>query len=401
MPEHPALEAPGGRARLDSVDLLRGLAMVVMALDHTRDFFHSSGIWSNFDPTDLSRTTAALFMTRWVTHFCAPVFCFLAGSGAFLYAARGRSRRELSRFLLRRGLFLVLLEMTVLHVAWWFNFILLAQSVQVIWMLGWSMIALSALIYLPLWAITAFGVAMIAGHNLLDGIHADSLGSLGWLWRVLHEGGLVLPSKYLGFYFAYPLIPWIGVMAAGYGFGKLLLLERRERRRRLLFLGLSLTLLFVVLRAVNVYGDPTPWSDQRSRLFTFFSFINTFKYPPSLQYLLMTLGPSIAALALFDRHLGRLARSVVVFGRVPLFFYVLHIYVIHALAVAFAYVRYGQATWLFQLPDLPPPPVPKDYGYSLPAVYLIWIAVVAGLYPVCRWYAGVKKSRRYPWLSYL
>jgi uncharacterized membrane protein len=394
-------ERPAGRSRLDSVDLLRGVAMVLMALDHTRDYFHCSGTYFNFDPTDLSRTWPALFLTRWVTHFCAPIFVFLAGTGAFLSASRGKTKPELSKFLLKRGLFLVVLEMTVMHVAWWFNFNLLAQPVQVIWCLGWCMIALSALIYLPLWAITAFGVAMIGVHNLFDGVHAQNLGAFGWLWQVLHEGGLFLPSQYCGFFFAYPLIPWIGVMAVGYGFGRLLLLERGARRRWMLALGIALVLLFVALRALNRYGDPTPWSAQKSGLFTFFSFINTFKYPPSLLYLLMTLGPAVMALALFDRAPGWLGRRLIVFGRVPLFFYIIHIYLIHALAVAFAFARYGQAKWLFMLPDLPPPPVPKDYGYGLPVVYLIWIGVVLVLYPLCVWYAGVKKRRRSPWLSYL
>jgi uncharacterized membrane protein len=399
MPDTPGVR-PAGGARLDSVDLLRGLAMVVMALDHVRDYFHSSGFYFNFNPTDLSRTYAALFLTRWVTHFCAPVFIFLAGTGVFLSASRGKSKPELSKFLFTRGLWLVLLEMTVLHVAWWFDFILLAQPVQVIWCLGWSMVALSALIYLPVWAVTAFGVAMIGVHNLFDGVQAQNLGAFGWLWKVFHEGGLIMPSQYFGIFVTYPLIPWIGVMAAGYGFGRILLLERRARRRWLFALGGALVIMFVILRAINRYGDPTPWSAQKNGLFTFFSFINTYKYPPSLLFLLMTLGPAIAALSLFDRDWGRFARPLIVFGRVPLFFYLLHVPLIHALAVAFAYIRYGQAPWLFKLPEFPPPPVPEGYGYSLLVVYCVWIAVILMLYPVCRWYAGVKK-RRGGRLSYL
>jgi uncharacterized membrane protein len=399
MPDIPG-ERPAGGARLYSVDLLRGLAMVVMALDHVRDYFHRSGFYFNFDPTDLSRTYAALFVTRWVTHFCAPVFIFLAGTGAFLSASRGKSTPELSRFLLKRGLWLVLLELTYLHVAWYFDFLLLAQPVQVIWCLGWSMVALSGLVYLPLWAITAFGVAMIGVHNLFDGILAQNLGAFGWLWKISHEGGLIMPSRYFGMYVAYPLIPWIGVMAAGYGFGKILLLDRAARRKRLLALGGALILIFIMLRAINRYGDPTPWSEQKSGLFTLFSFINTYKYPPSLLFLLMTLGPAIAALALFDRAPGWFGRRLIVFGRVPLFFYLLHIPVIHALAVVFARVRYGQAMWLCKLPDLSPPPVPRDYNDSLLVVYCVWIGVILMLYPVCRWYAGVKR-RRDGRLSYL
>jgi uncharacterized membrane protein len=290
--------------------------------------------------------------------------------------------------------------MTVLHIGWWFHFNLLGQPVQVIWCLGWSMVALSALIYLPLWAVTAFGVAMIGAHNLFDGIQAQNLGAFGWLWKIFHEGGLIMPSQYFGMYVNYPLIPWIGVMATGYGFGKLLLLDRAARRRRLLALGGALILMFIVLRSVNRYGDPTPWSEQKNGLFTLFSFVNTFKYPPSLLFLLMTLGPVIAALALFDREWGRFARPLIVFGRVPLFFYLVHVYLIHALAVFFAYARYGRATWLFMLPDYPPPPVPADYGYRLLVVYSMWIGVLLILYPVCRWYADVKK-RRDGWLRYL
>ncbi len=395
MPDTPG-ERPAGRARLDSVDLLRGVVMVIMALDHVRDYFHFS---FEFDPTDLSRTYTALFVTRWVTHFCAPVFVFLAGAGAFLYASRGKSKSDLSKFLFTRGLWLVLLELTVLHAAWFFNFDLRAEMAQVIWALGWSMVALSGLIYLPVTAVTAFGVAMIAVHNLFDGIQAQNLGSFGWLWRVLHEGGLMQPTPNSGIYVFYPLIPWIGVMAAGYGFGRLLLHERGARRRRVLILASALILMFIILRAVNLYGDPTPWSAQKSRLFTFFSFINTFKYPPSLLFLLMTLGPAIAALALLDRRAGKFTRPLIVFGRVPLFFYVLHILLIHALAVVFACARYGQARWLFQNP--PDFAAPKDYGYGLPVVYFVWIAVVLILYPACRWYAGVKRRRRDAWLSYL
>lgn len=388
---------PGSPPRLHSVDLLRGLAMILMALDHTRDFFHQSWMMSGFDPTDLTRTTGPLFITRWVTHFCAPVFVFLAGTGAFLSATRGKSTSELSRFLFVRGLWLILLELTVVRFGWVFNLDFSFIGVQVIWALGWCMIALAGLVYLPAWIITAIGVTMIAAHNLLDGIQAQDLGAFGWLWNVLHEMGMFqLPSGTM-FYIAYPLIPWIGVMAAGYGFGALLLLERDKRRRWLLGLGVALTLIFIILRATNAYGDPKPWSAQKNLLFTIFSFVNTEKYPPSLLFLLMTLGPSIASLAFFDREPGRLARPIIVFGRVPLFYYVLHLPLIHLTAVLFAYARYGHAEWLFN-PVLPAPP---GYGYSLPVVYLVWLAAVVLLYPLCRWFAEIKRRRRHPWLSYL
>lgn len=399
------IEPPGGRARLYSVDLLRGIAMILMALDHSRDYFHFCGFYSGFDPLDLSQTYSALFITRWVTHFCAPIFVFLAGTGAYLSASRGKSRSELSILLFTRGLWLIFLELTVVNVSWYFNFDFRVVMGGVIWAIGWSMIALSVLIILPLRAITAFGVAMIVLHDIFDGVQSQNLGSLGWLWTILHEWNAIQLTPQTIFVIAYPLIPWIGVMAAGYGFGKMLLLEPGKRRKWLLILGISLILIFIIIRATNLYGDPRPWSGQQSKIFTLFSFINTEKYPPSLLFLLMTLGPSITALALFDRNPGSFARSVIVFGRVPLFFYLLHIPFIHALAVLFAYLHYSRAQWLFQFPYIGPgvhnPSVPVGYGYGLPVVYLVWLAVIIILYPACSWYAGIKKRHRNAWLSYL
>jgi len=387
-----ARDAP---ARLDSVDLLRGLVMIIMALDHVRVFLHHAT--PLFDPTDLARTNAPLFLTRWVTHFCAPVFVFLAGTGAFLSGARGKTRGELSRFLLTRGLWLVFLELTVIRLAWTFDPTYSVTPLQVIWAIGWSMVVLSALIYLPTWAVTTFGVAVIALHNLLDPLTSASFGPLGWLWSILHTGEPLEPFAGRQFIPVYPLIPWVGVMAAGYGLGPVLLLERERRRRLLLRLGVGLTLAFVVLRALNFYGDPRPWSLQESGLFTLFSFFNTHKYPPSLLFLLMTLGPALVALRLFDRGTGRLARPLVTFGRVPLFYYVLHLYLIQMLAVVFAIARYGPRVGeAFAGGRLPP-----DYGYGLSVIYAVWLGVVAALYLPCRWFAGLKRRRREAWLSYL
>ncbi|HEV2863368.1 MAG TPA: heparan-alpha-glucosaminide N-acetyltransferase domain-containing protein [Pyrinomonadaceae bacterium] len=395
-------ERLGARARLQSVDLLRGVVMVIMALDHARDFFHRDALL--FDPTDLSKTNAALFITRWVTHFCAPVFVFLAGTGAFLSTSRGKTKGELARFLLTRGLWLILLEMTVVRSGWFFNFDLSLLFGQVIWALGWSMIALAGLIYLPVWAIAAFGLVMIAAHNLLDPVTSKSLGPLGWLWTVLHQGGPIFPRPGMVFFVAYPLVPWVGVMAAGYAFGRVLLLEPARRRRLLLWLGSGAVALFVVLRAVNVYGDPAPWKTQDNWAFTFFSFINTQKYPPSLLYLLMTLGPALVFLALFDRSAsGKLARPFVVFGRVPLFYYLLHLPLIHGAACLFALAKYGRAGWLFQNwpPPGSPPTYPTDYGYPLWVVYAVWLGAVLALYPLCLWFSRLKQRRRDAWLSYL
>ena len=380
--------------RLDSVDLLRGLVMVIMALDHVRDYFTDV----RFDPLDLTQTNAALYFTRWITHFCAPVFVFLAGTGAFLSTTRGRTKQELSRFLLTRGLWLVFLELTWVRFGWLFNLDYTWMFGQVIWAIGWSMVALAGLVFLSVRTITIFGVVMIAVHNAFDGVRPETFGSFGWLWQILHAGGVF---EYMhGFTFGafYPLIPWIGVMAAGYGFGSILLKEEAARRRTLVRLGLVLILAFVVIRWTNLYGDAQPWSVQKDALFTFFSFINCVKYPPSLLYLLITLGPAIAVLAYFERVKGRLANFFVVFGRVPMFYYMLHIPLIHLLAVITAFATGFDNSFMFQ--NSPPWEWPTGYGFGLPVVYLVWAFVILVLYPACKWFAGVKRSSRKAWLSY-
>jgi uncharacterized membrane protein len=391
----PAAQQASGRVRLDSIDLLRGLVIVIMALDHARDYFSNV----RFGLTGLDQVSASLFFTRWITHICAPVFVFLAGTSAFLYQARGRSRADVSHFLLTRGLWLVVLELTVVRWAWTFNLSYTSELlfVQVIWVLGISMIVLAGLIYLPMPAVAAVGIAMVLGHNLLDGITPESLGALGPLWIFLHVQAVIPLGDSQNLLVAYPLVPWIGVMAAGYAFGTLLLRPERQRRRTLLMLGGALTLAFFIIRAVNVYGDPSPWTAQETAGRTVLSFLDTTKYPPSLQFLLMTLGPAIVLLALFERLTGRVARAVTVFGRVPLFFYVLHLYLIHALALMVGVLagfdpRQFLHLWM-QLPE--------GWGYGLPVVYLVWVGVVLALYPACRWFAGVKARRREVWLSYL
>ena len=393
----PLKSSPPRAARLNSVDFLRGVVMIIMALDHTRDFFHSGALL--FDPTDTAQTTPALFFTRWVTHFCAPVFVFLAGTGAFLSLSRGRGKKELSWFLLTRGLWLIVLEWTLVRFAVTFDVNYRAGGfVQVIWVTGWSMIVLAALVRLPLRAIAAFGVVMILGHNLLDRFRGEDFGAWRWLWMILHEQGPVGSPPGFVLFVIYPLIPWIGVMAAGYAFGALLKLEDARRRRLLLRLGLCLTLAFVVLRAANLYGDPRPWSAQpRGALYTALSFLNCTKYPPSLLFLLMTLGPAIALLPLLERLKGTAERFFTVYGRVPLFYYLLHFYLLHVLAAAFALARYGRQT-LSVLPGGQPPP---GWGYRLWVVYLVWIGVVVALYFPCHYWARLKQRKRSAWLSYL
>jgi uncharacterized membrane protein len=388
----PAAAMPAPR-RLESVDLLRGLVMVLMALDHVRDHLHLGAFFN--DPTDLTRTTAATFMTRWVTHFCAPVFVFLAGTGAFLSGARGRPKADLSRFLLTRGLWLVLLEVTVVNAEWLMGWSLSNLFGQVIWALGWSMVVLAALVRLPLPAIAAFGWGMIALHDLTNGVKSASFGPLGWLWSVLH---VQEPIAWAGgsFGIIYPLVPWIGVMAAGYAFGAWLLRPEAERRRPVLGLGLAFTAAFVLLRATNLYGDPRPWAPQQDAVFTVLSFLNCGKYPPSLLFLLMTLGPSLALMWAVDRGVPRLLRWIVVFGRVPLFYYVVHLALIDLVTVGFAIGVYGP-----RVGEVFAKGPPRDWGFGLPVVYAAWIAVVIALYPICRWYAAVKARSRSWWLSYL
>ncbi|HZB46918.1 MAG TPA: heparan-alpha-glucosaminide N-acetyltransferase domain-containing protein [Pyrinomonadaceae bacterium] len=405
----PASPPKETRTRLDSIDLLRGLVMVVMLLDHTRDFFHHGAL--NFDPTDLAKTNAPLFLTRWVTHFCAPVFVFLAGTSAYLQLARGKSKRELSRFLLTRGLWLVVLEFTVVRAAVLFNFDYRELGVaQVIWAIGVSMIVLAALVHLPLRVVGALGVLMIVLHNLLDRFKVPFWQGPGtpepsfWqaVWLVLHQQGpLPLPGGTSTF-IIYPLIPWVGVMAAGYAFGALYRLTPERRRRILLALGASMIAAFVVLRAVSLYGDPKPWAAQsRGALFTVLSFLNVEKYPPSLLFLLMTLGPAIMALAWFERagRRGPLARVLITFGRVPLFFYVLQWVTAHALAILVGYLAGQSVAWQFA--NFADKPYPNPNGFDLWVVYVFWAVGLVLLYPLCRWFAGVKQRRRDRWLSYL
>lgn len=388
---------PAGRLRLESIDLLRGIIIVIMALDHVHDFFGVPGA----NPVNLATTTVPLFFTRWVTHFCAPVFFLLTGTGAFL-TLRRMSKRELSGFLLTRGLWLIVLEAVVMRFALQFNVDYQVTLLIVLWALGWAMIVLAGLIYLPTWVLVTAGVAMVAGHNLLDGIAATASGALAPLWTVLHVPGFLITGPHTVFV-TYPLVPWLGVTALGYALGQVYAWDAGRRQAWLLRLGLALTVGFVVLRWLNIYGDPFRWSAQRSPLWTLVSFLNTQKYPPSLLFLLMTLGPALLLLRVFDVGTPRLLRPVLAFGKVPLFFYVLHFYLIHLLAVAVCYVGYGDVGGMFRSPDLGhfPFTAPPGWGLGLPWIYAIWIGVVLALYPLCRWYAGLKRRRRDWWLSYL
>jgi uncharacterized membrane protein len=376
---------PGPRSRsaeegrIVSVDLLRGLVVALMALDHTRDFFGTG----DFNPRDV--TEPALFLTRWVTHLCAPTFVLLAGLSAFLYG-RGRSLAETSRFLLTRGLFLMLIDLTLIKFGWRFELDFLRLGMGIVFVIGASMIALAALVWLPRWAIAAVALVMIAGHNLLDSISAESFGPNAWLWHLLHERGEATLGGGFEAYVLYPLIPWIGVMAAGYALGPVMQREPEARQR---LIGAGITLGFVVLRASNLYGDPASWTVQQSWLATGLSFVNCEKYPPSLLFLMMTLGPALMLLAAFDQARGRFAQVFAMFGQVPFFFYVVHIYLIHALAVVTGFALTGVFA------------ITPRLGFSLPEIYLVWLLVLAMLYPICRWFAGRKARGTAWWWSYL
>jgi uncharacterized membrane protein len=382
-------------SRVRGLDVMRGLVIVLMVIDHVRYFLSSA----RFDPTDPAQTTVALFFTRWITHFCAPVFMLLAGAGAYLSLGRGRTRGDASWFLLTRGLWLLVLELTMARFGWQFNLDYGFSSALVFWALGWSMIALAALVWLPVRWVTAFGLLMIAGHNLFDGIGAADWGAWGWLWTILHQPGELTLGSGARVFVLYPLIPWIGVMALGYAFGHLATPPPARRDRIYLALGGAVTAGFVVLRLATWYGDPAPWTVQSSGWRTALSFLNTTKYPASLLFLLMTLGPAIALLPRLEGMRGRLGGILLTIGRVPLFFWLLHVPLIHLIALAFSLVRYGEVIpWLVRNP---PTPLPEGYGYGLATVYAVTLLVVAALYPLCRWYAGVKQRRRDPWLSYL
>ena len=384
-----------------SVDIIRGAVMVLMAIDHVRVF---AGV-------PAGGPTPALFFTRWITHFCAPAFIFLAGTSAFFY---GRKHADLPKFLLVRGAWLVLLELTVIRVAWTFNFdfgnYLLAG---VIWVIGWCMILMALLVRLPVRVVGVFGVAMIALHNAvmppLIGLLPDGLS---WLRNILYVGFFAEPLRIGGeggppLIVLYTIIPWIGVMAAGYAFGKILTLEPARRNRLCMQIGLGAISLFLLLRGPNGYGDPRPWAAPRPdgegpSLPAYLSFLNTAKYPASLSFLLMTLGPTIALIPLLERARGSVAGWLTVFGQVPFFFYLLHIPLIHALALVVSLIRGGSVSpWLFENHPMGNPGPPDGYTWNLGLLYLVWAIATVLLYFACRWFADVKQRRRDWWLRYL
>ena len=396
----PALPTQRAAYRITSIDFLRGLVMIIMALDHTRDFVHEGALVA--DPLSLSTPDGPLFFTRWITHFCAPIFVFLAGTSAFLQGLR-KSKGELSAFLIKRGLWLILVEVTIVTFGISFDVSFNIFFLQVIWAIGISMVLLGLAIWLPFKAILAIGLFIVLGHNSLDFYEAKNAGNFGTFYSLLHRQNF-LPigeGRVLGI--LYPFLPWTGLMLMGYCFGRLFTLyEGVARRNVLLKLGAGIVLLFVALRFINVYGDPAPWTNQKDALLTTLSFINTTKYPPSLLFMCMTIGPGILFLAFADKARSGFAKVVTVYGKVPFFYYVLHFYLIHAIAVVFSLLRgHSFAEGYTGTQGIPFKFVFPGEGLSLGGTYLVWIGVVAILYPACRWFSHYKQTHKQWWLSYL
>lgn len=388
--------AQPGRQRIESLDLLKGLVIVIMALDHVRDYFHYDVHF--VDASDPQQTYLSLYLTRFITHFCAPTFSLLAGVSAWI-VGRKKTKGELSAFLVKRGLWLVFVELVIVNFAWYFNPAFHEFSFVVIWILGISMIFLAGLIHLPAKAILIFSLVLIFGHNLLDKV--DFEGSI--FWHFLHKRGVFYTTPDHVFREGYPVIPWVAVMSLGYWFGKFYDpgFDATKRRRLFNYIGIGALVLFLVIRSTNIYGDPDPWTSQGSPLQTFFSFMDIEKYPPSLSYLLVTLGGAFLFLANTEHWKGRVVNFFITFGKVPFFAYILHLYLIHLLAM-FAAELTGFG-WRAMILDTMPhfDDGLKGYGFSLGVVYLVWILVIAILYPACRWFGKYKAAHKEQWwLSY-
>ncbi|WP_207513384.1 DUF1624 domain-containing protein [Longitalea luteola] len=388
------------RKRVQSIDILRGIVMIIMALDHVRDYFHVDAFQS--DPLNPDTTTPILYFTRWITHFCAPTFVFLAGTSAYLVGTR-KTKADLGSFLMKRGLWLILIEVVVITLGWTFDPLYRTTILQVIWAIGISMVLLGLAVRLPYWVIFSIGALIVFGHNILDYPEAARKNDVGFFWDLLHNGRFdtyaYAPNRML--IIAYSFLPWLGIMLMGYCAGRLFepIVTAQSRQKKLLLTGLALIALFVVLRLMNNYGDPFTWTSRSTALGSFLAFMNVQKYPPSLMYTCITLGPALIMLALLENVQNRFAEFVKVFGRVPFFYYVLHIYLIHlATVIAFYIEGYGAKDIAGPTPFLFRP---VQFGYDLWAVYIIWIALVLLLYPLCRWYNNYKNTHTQWWLSYL
>jgi uncharacterized membrane protein len=389
------------KGRVQSIDILRGIVMIIMALDHVRDYFHNDAMLH--DPLNLATTTPILYFTRWITHFCAPVFVFLAGTSAYL-SGRRRTKAQLSSFLIKRGFWLIFIELVVINLALTFDPLFSNVILQVIWAIGVSMVLLGLAVRLPYQVILAIGLLIVLGHNLLDYPENARNHNVNLFWDLVHDGRFDLyrwtPNHVLTI--AYAFLPWTGIMLMGYCTGRLFepTINPLKRRKILITAGIGLIVLFILLRWINAYGNPTPWVPQNTFLGNFLSFMNVNKYPPSLMYACITLGPALVLLALIEHVQNGFTRFVLVFGRVPFFYYVIHFYVIHLLTVVFFYLEgYGskdivspQTPFLFR---------PLNFGYDLWVVYLVWIGLILLLYPICKWYNRYKSTHQQWWLSYL
>ncbi|MGM5469891.1 DUF1624 domain-containing protein [Flavobacteriaceae bacterium LMO-SS05] len=386
--------------RIQSIDLLRGVIMVIMALDHVRDYFHLGAL--SYDPVNMETTNPVLFFTRFITHYCAPIFIFLAGTSAFLYGTK-KTKAQLAKFLVTRGFWLIIVEIVIMDFLWWFDITYGFINLQVIWAIGICMILLGIIIYLPKKAILLLGLVMVFGHNLLDGIVMQGSSLKSIIWYVLHQQSVVpFGTRFVGIF--YPIIPWVGVMALGYCFGNLFQsgFDAQLRKKWLLRLGIGSVVLFLILRGINSYGDPIPWEVQKNGTFTLMSFLNVYKYPPSLLFLLITIGPGFLFLYATESLQNKVTNFFLVFGRVPFFYYVLHIFLIHAGAMLGLMITGGH--WKDMILDNSSFTTDKlaNYGYSMFVVYLVWIAVVLVLYPICKKYMEYKiKNKDKWWLSYL
>src|SRR5687768_3077700 len=388
--------------RIESIDFLRGLVMIVMALDHVRMYF-GYGTWYA-EPTNLATTTPLLFFTRWITHFCAPVFVFLAGTSAFLHGERKANIKETAWYLFTRGIWLILIEVAIVNFAWTFDVTYSLLILQVIWAIGTSMVILSVLVFLPKGLILAIGLILVFGHNILDPITVQGTSAKDFIWYTLHQPNAVFISSTHVVNFVYPILPWIGLMALGYVFGALYKKDFpvEQRKRWLLIIGVCATLLFIALRGLNLYGERSHWQTQDSFALGLMSFLNTTKYPPSLHFLLMTMGPALIFLSAVERIGHPLASPVIMFGRVPFFFYIIHLYIIHALAMLMlVYEGRDWGEYILSAREIASGTL-SNFGLRLEAVYIVWILVILLLYPLCRWYQKYREN--YParwWLSYL
>ena len=386
-------------SRIQSIDLLRGLVMIIMALDHTRDFFHYNALLPE-DPLDFATTSPVLFLTRWITHFCAPVFVFLSGTGIYLYGSKGKTKKQVSFFLLTRGLWLIFTEIFIITLLWDFNFTFI--GLQVIWAIGLSMVIMSVLIFLPYSILLALGLLIICLHNILDPIKMDGNDVPSFLWAVVHQAHIFDINSNLKLGLMYPFLSWMGLMLTGYCLGKLYLpdINKAFRKRFLLYTGLALIGMFILLRFSNIYGDMHLWSQQKTTVFTLLDFVNTTKYPPSLLYVLMTIGPALVFLSLYENLSTAISRKITIFGKVPFFYYILHVFLIHALSWLLFFIT-GHSWSDLDFTHFKNGSLPYGSGYDLWVVYVAWVVVIVLLYFPCRWYSKYKATHKQWWLSYL